>query len=47
MAARAEIVGAEEYGLGMRLINHKYWPWKQVLDLFVRHERVVIAIRPA
>jgi PPOX class probable F420-dependent enzyme len=47
MAARAEIVGPEEYGIGMRLINHKYRPWKQILDWFVRHERVVIAIRPA
>ena len=36
---------------GMRLINRKYWPWKQILDLSVllsrRHERVVLAIRPA
>jgi len=47
MPARAEIVGEEEYGCGMRLINQKYRPWKQILDLFVRHERVIIAIRAA
>jgi uncharacterized protein len=51
IAARAEIVGSEEFQLGMRLINRKYWPWKQLLDLsvmvFPRHQRVVIKIQPA
>jgi len=47
--ARASIVSGEEARLGMRLINRKYIPWKQILDLlslFSRHERVVLAIRP-
>jgi|HubBroStandDraft_4_1064222.scaffolds.fasta_scaffold87955_1 PPOX class probable F420-dependent enzyme len=46
--ARAEIVGRESFVLGMRLINRKYWPVKQILDLFAlfaRHERVMIVIR--
>jgi PPOX class probable F420-dependent enzyme len=47
----AVIVTGVEADRGMRLINRKYWPWKQVLDLsvllFHRHERVVIAIRSA
>jgi PPOX class probable F420-dependent enzyme len=51
IAARAVIVGGEEFGAGMRLLNRKYRPWKQILDLsvqlFARHERVMIAIRPA
>jgi PPOX class probable F420-dependent enzyme len=49
--ARAEIVGAEEFGRGMQLINRKYRPWKQILDLsarlFPRHQRVMIVIQPA
>ncbi|MGA2125415.1 MAG: PPOX class F420-dependent oxidoreductase [Xanthobacteraceae bacterium] len=48
--ARAEIVGDDEAGLGMRLLNRKYIPWKQILDflsLFARHERVVLVIRAA
>jgi PPOX class probable F420-dependent enzyme len=54
IGARAEIVGAAEFDRGMRLINRKYRPWKQVLDWFTlvsrqirRHERIVLAIRPA
>ena len=47
IAAHAAIVGSEEYALGMRLLNQKYWPWKRLLDLFARHARVMIAIRPA
>ena len=35
---------------GMALLNRKYRPWKLMMDLFVRlfvrHERVMIAIRP-
>jgi hypothetical protein len=33
----------------MRLLNRKYWPVKQILDLslllFPRHQRVMISIR--
>jgi PPOX class probable F420-dependent enzyme len=51
VATRAEIVGSEEFALGMSLLNRKYWPWKQILDLstqlFPRHQRVMIVIRPA
>lgn len=46
----AAIVGDEEFAYGMALLNRKYRPWKQLLDLstrlFPRHQRVVIAIRP-
>ena len=34
--ARAEIVTGEEAGRGMRLLNAKYAPWKQLLDFFSR-----------
>jgi|SRR4051794_40714128 len=48
--AHAEIVGVEEFNRGMQLINRKYRPWKQILDLstmlFSRHERIMLAIRP-
>lgn len=51
LAARAEIVGGEAFDRGMRLLNRKYRPWKQILDLsarlFPRHQRVMIVIRPA
>jgi hypothetical protein len=45
--ARAEIVADEEAGRGMRLLNAKYAPWKQLLDFFSkfkRRGRVVFAI---
>jgi PPOX class probable F420-dependent enzyme len=46
----AEIVTGQEASRGMGLINTKYRPWKQILDLsarlFPRHERIVLAIRP-
>ena len=49
--ARAEIVSGEEAAHAMRLLDRKYWPWKQVLGLVARlspgHERVVFAIRVA
>jgi hypothetical protein len=52
--ARAEIVGPAEFDRGMRLINRKYRPWKQILDWFTqvsgqirRHQRIVLAIRSA
>jgi PPOX class probable F420-dependent enzyme len=47
MVAHATIVGREEFDRGMRLLNRKYRPWKQILDLFARHERVMFAIRLA
>jgi uncharacterized protein len=48
--ARAEIVTGEEAVRGMRLLNKKYFPWKQVLGffaLFSRRPRIVIALHPA
>ncbi|MEA2738284.1 MAG: uncharacterized protein QOH05_1591 [Acetobacteraceae bacterium] len=49
--ARAELVRGEAFERGMRLIDQKYWPWKQFLDLsarlFPRHQRVMITLRPA
>jgi uncharacterized protein len=47
--ARASIVGGDEFERGMRLLNRKYWPLKQILDLsvlvFPRHQRVIISIQ--
>ncbi len=48
--ARAEIVSGEEAEHGMRLLNKKYVPWKQLLDFFSffsRNKRIVFVIRPA
>jgi len=48
--ARAEIVSGEEAEHGMRLLNKKYGPWKQLLDFFSffsRNKRIVFVIRPA
>jgi PPOX class probable F420-dependent enzyme len=48
--ARVAIVTGEEAVRGMRLLNKKYFPWKQMLDFFAmfrRRERTVFAIRPA
>jgi uncharacterized protein len=45
---RVEIVSGEEANLGMRLINRKYIPAKQILDflsVFGQHKRIVLAIR--
>jgi PPOX class probable F420-dependent enzyme len=47
--ARAEILQGEEAAKGMRLLNRKYVPWKQLLDFFAMfrpRERTVFAIRP-
>lgn len=48
--ARASIVTGPKHTLGMRLLDRKYWPWKQMLNamasLFNREQRIVIAIRP-
>ena len=49
VAARAEIVTGEEAARGMRLLNRKYAPWKQLLDFFAmfrRRQRIVFAIQP-
>lgn len=48
--ARAEIVTGEEARRGVRLLNAKYTPWKQLLDFFSKFKRrrhVVFAIHPA
>lgn len=48
--ARAEVVTDKEAEHGMKLLNKKYFPWRQLLDffsLFSRHKRVVFLIRPA
>jgi PPOX class probable F420-dependent enzyme len=48
--ARAEILQGEEAAQGMRLLNKKYVPLKQLLDFFARfrpRERIVFVIRPA
>jgi PPOX class probable F420-dependent enzyme len=47
---RVELVTGEEAQHGMRLLNKKYVPWKQILDvlaMFGRRGRVVLAIRSA
>src|ERR1700722_14299368 len=48
--AHAEIVTGEEFTKGMRLLDRKYWPWKQLLNLFARlsprHERIMLVIHP-
>ncbi|MBZ5539185.1 MAG: PPOX class F420-dependent oxidoreductase [Acidobacteriia bacterium] len=49
VTARAEILTGEEAARGMRLLNRKYVPWKQLLDFFAmfrRRQRIVMAIRP-
>ena len=46
--ARARLVEGATFDRGMALIDRKYWPVKQMLDLatrlFSRHQRVMIAI---
>ena len=41
-------MSAADFDLGMTLLNRKYRPWKQILDLsvrlFPRHQRVMIVI---
>jgi len=48
--AHARIVTGEEAARGMRLLDRKYFPWKQMLRAFAlfgrRRERVAFAIRP-
>jgi uncharacterized protein len=48
--ANVEIVTGEVASQGMKLLNKKYFPLKQILSffaLFSRRERVVMSIRPA
>jgi hypothetical protein len=49
--ALAEVVTGEEFELGMRLLDRKYFPWSQLLNLsamlFRRRGRIVLAIRVA
>jgi PPOX class probable F420-dependent enzyme len=45
-----ELVAGEEFKLGMRLLDRKYFPWKQLLKLpamLSRRERVVLALSAA
>jgi PPOX class probable F420-dependent enzyme len=48
--AKAEIITGEEAKHGTRLLNKKYFPWKQLLAFFAsfsRRGRTVMVIRPA
>jgi PPOX class probable F420-dependent enzyme len=48
--ARAEVITGEEAEHGMKLLNKKYFPWRQILgffSMFSRGKRVVFLIRPA
>ena len=48
--ATARIVTGEEAAQGVRLLNKKYFPWKQILAffaLFSRQPRIVVALNPA
>jgi len=48
--ARAEIITGAEAEHGVRLLNRKYIPWKQILNFFSllsRRKRVAFAIHPA
>ena len=48
--ANAEIVTGDTASQAMKLLNKKYFPWKQILSffaLFSRRERIVMVIRPA
>ena len=50
MNAHAEIVTGPEAEHGMRLLNKKYVPWKQLLNFFAmfrQRERTIFVIRPA
>ncbi|HET7258234.1 MAG TPA: PPOX class F420-dependent oxidoreductase [Candidatus Acidoferrum sp.] len=48
--ASLEIITGDESARAMKLLNKKYFPWKQLLGffaLFSRRERIVMVIRPA
>lgn len=47
--ARAELIAGREAEYGDRLLNRKYWPWKQLLNFFAsfrRRGRNGFVIRP-
>jgi len=47
--ATAVIITGEEAARAMKLLNKKYFPWKQLLGffaLFSRRERIVMVLRP-
>ena len=47
--ATAVIITGEEAARAMKLLNKKYFPWKQLLGffaLFSRRERIVMALQP-
>jgi hypothetical protein len=47
--ARADVLQGEAAAQGMRALNRKYAPWKQLLDIFGlvrKRERIVLALRP-
>lgn len=49
VSASAEIVTGASAEHGMKLLNNKYLPWKQLLDFFAmfrKRERIVFALRP-
>src|SRR5689334_1667711 len=49
--AQAELVSGPAFERGMRLLDRKYWPWKQLIGLAAWWSgpppQAVIAIRPA
>lgn len=45
LEARAEILSGDAAAHGMALLDRRYWPWKQMLGLFSRRARAVVAIR--
>jgi PPOX class probable F420-dependent enzyme len=48
--ARAKILQGDAAAEGMRALNRKYAPWKQLLDIFGslrKRQQIVLAIRPA
>jgi uncharacterized protein len=48
--ARAQLISGPEAAYGDRLLNSKYWPWKQLLNFFAsfrRRGRNGFIIRPA
>jgi uncharacterized protein len=48
--ARAELIGGAEGEYGDRLLNKKYWPWKQLFNFFASFRgrgRNGFVIRPA
>ena len=49
IAARASILEGTDFDRAMRLLDRKYFPWKQLLGFFARfrgHARAVVALRP-